>query len=110
MSSAFALRASARQPSLAGLPRRSSQGEATERSLERETGIEPATNSLEGCDSTTELLPPSRLAPSPPHRFGVAGPRTRSSLSLNVTGQPRPSTRPLRALAQGIRLGPALAC
>ena len=32
------------------------------RSLERETGIEPATNSLEGCDSTTELLPPSRLA------------------------------------------------
>ena len=32
--------------------------EANERSLERETGIEPATNSLEGCDSTTELLPP----------------------------------------------------
>jgi hypothetical protein len=28
--------------------------------LERETGIEPATNSLEGCDSTTELLPPTR--------------------------------------------------
>jgi hypothetical protein len=27
------------------------------RRLERETGIEPATNSLEGCDSTTELLP-----------------------------------------------------
>ena len=27
--------------------------------LERETGIEPATNSLEGCDSTTELLPRS---------------------------------------------------
>src|SRR4029078_6178776 len=26
------------------------------RRLERETGIEPATNSLEGCDSTTELL------------------------------------------------------
>ena len=34
------------------------------RELERETGIEPATNSLEGCDSTTELLPPSRLLPS----------------------------------------------
>ena len=32
------------------------------RSLERETGIEPATNSLEGCDSTTELLPPSLTA------------------------------------------------
>src|SRR4030095_4986584 len=29
--------------------------------LERETGIEPATNSLEGCDSTTELLPQSHL-------------------------------------------------
>ncbi len=28
------------------------------RRLERETGIEPATNSLEGCDSTIELLPP----------------------------------------------------
>jgi hypothetical protein len=27
--------------------------------MERETGIEPATNSLEGCDSTTELLPHS---------------------------------------------------
>ena len=27
--------------------------------MERETGIEPATNSLEGCDSTTELLPPT---------------------------------------------------
>ncbi len=26
--------------------------------LERETGLEPATNSLEGCDSTFELLPP----------------------------------------------------
>src|SRR6476619_7150112 len=28
--------------------------------MERETGFEPATNSLEGCDSTPELLP---LAP-----------------------------------------------
>ncbi len=35
--------------------------------MERETGIEPATNSLEGCDSTTELLPPSRLAPPHSH-------------------------------------------
>src|SRR6185295_16917972 len=32
--------------------------------LERETGIEPATNSLEGCDSTTELLPPTRRSAS----------------------------------------------
>ena len=32
--------------------------------LERETGIEPATNSLEGCDSTTELLPPVCAVPT----------------------------------------------
>ena len=38
------------QLSYAGL-----SGECT--GLERETGIEPATNSLEGCDSTIELLP-----------------------------------------------------
>ena len=31
--------------------------------MERETGIEPATNSLEGCDSTTELLPPTSASP-----------------------------------------------
>ena len=37
-----------------------------ERRLERETGIEPATNSLEGCDSTTELLP--RFLPDSPLR------------------------------------------
>src|SRR5687768_6023636 len=59
--SAFALRASARQTSCAGLPTRSS-AQTSERSLERETGIEPATNSLEGCDSTTELLPPRGTA------------------------------------------------
>ena len=33
--------------------------------LERETGIEPATNSLEGCDSTTELLPPLTSTAAP---------------------------------------------
>ena len=49
------------------------------RRMERETGIEPATNSLEGCDSTTELLPPSftHFAPnfgegSPPSVFTLA--------------------------------------
>jgi hypothetical protein len=46
------------------------------RRLERETGIEPATNSLEGCDSTTELLPPWRLAGVALRRFGVAGPQS----------------------------------
>src|SRR5207253_527819 len=43
------------------------------RSMERETGIEPATNSLEGCDSTTELLPPCRapgFADSSPRPIG----------------------------------------
>ena len=44
-------------------PGPSSCSKAGERNLERETGIEPATNSLEGCDSTTELLPPTRLPP-----------------------------------------------
>ena len=48
------------------------------RRMERETGIEPATNSLEGCDSTTELLPPSftHFAPN----FGEASPRSVPSL------------------------------
>ena len=32
-------------------------GHVRQENMERETGIEPATNSLEGCDSTTELLP-----------------------------------------------------
>src|SRR5882757_6741126 len=35
------------------------------KNLERETGIEPATNSLEGCDSTTELLPPFTSTAAP---------------------------------------------
>ncbi len=29
--------------------------------MERETGVDPGTNSLEGCDSTTELLPPCNM-------------------------------------------------
>jgi hypothetical protein len=39
------------QLSYASIPERSER-------LERETRIELATNSLEGCDSTIELLPP----------------------------------------------------
>src|SRR5262245_815511 len=42
------------------LARSRSPASLSGRRLERETGIEPATNSLEGCDSTTELLPPTR--------------------------------------------------
>src|SRR5690606_8513649 len=39
-------------------------GDGEGKRVERETGIEPATNSLEGCDSTTELLPPSCSPPA----------------------------------------------
>ena len=40
--------------------------------MERETGIEPATNSLEGCDSTTELLPPLVIGDWAIGRFHLA--------------------------------------
>jgi hypothetical protein len=46
------------QPHTACLAEARAPEAVRERRLERETGIEPATNSLEGCDSTTELLPP----------------------------------------------------
>ncbi len=36
------------------------RGHKTALTKERETGFEPATNGLEGRDSTTELLPPMR--------------------------------------------------
>ena len=54
-----------------------------ERRLERETGIEPATNSLEGCDSTTELLPPSR-----PTRRSGASARKPAVLFRRIRSQP----------------------
>ena len=59
--------------------------------MERETGIEPATNSLEGCDSTTELLPPTR---SPIRRLALrrAGPPLSCRLvasRVRRAGQPR---------------------
>src|SRR5688572_19084038 len=58
------------------------EARARERRLERETAIEPATNSLEGCDSTTELLPPSRLADTrSPLRRGR--PARRQTLRVN---------------------------
>jgi hypothetical protein len=75
------------------------QDKSSERRLERETGIEPATNSLEGCDSTTELLPPTparslrrstraptRL-PCPSWFLDDAGPHSASRIA-----QPRPET------------------
>jgi hypothetical protein len=67
---------SASSPGLPAVARSTS----SERRLERETGIEPATNSLEGCDSTTELLPPTRLARLPLRRFGG---QTRGAISAH---------------------------
>jgi hypothetical protein len=56
--------------------------------LERETGIEPATNSLEGCDSTTELLPPSRRAhPPSPLRRGEPAHRNPATTVTRHTGR-----------------------
>ena len=55
--------------------------------MERETGIEPATNSLEGCDSTTELLPPSRFA----LRRGRPAYNPLRLLVLDTTSSPAPS-------------------
>ena len=63
--------------------------------MERETGIGPATNSLEGCDSTTELLP--RRNPL----YQEVGLRaTRAPDSTDSTGQ-RPATeaRPVHTSA-----------
>src|SRR5581483_936822 len=51
--------------------------------MERATGFEPATTSLEGWDSTTELRPPLYTARPPerrsrgPHDHGAAGPPLR---------------------------------
>src|SRR6187200_3651027 len=41
--------------------------------MERETGIEPATNSLGSCDSTTELLPLNDGASILAERVGTPG-------------------------------------
>ena len=65
----------AARPGASGLPDEAVSAASVRRSLERETGIEPATNSLEGCDSTTELLPPSACsALAHSASFGGAGP------------------------------------
>src|SRR3954469_8528670 len=47
--------------------------------MERETGFEPATNSLEGCDSTPELLPRQVLKRPQRGRNGGGG-RIRTSV------------------------------
>jgi hypothetical protein len=74
--------------------------------MERETGIEPATNSLEGCDSTTELLPPSRCAlrrasPRRAHRTF----RRRARQSSDRSPSRCPATRSTSAAERLARLG-----
>jgi hypothetical protein len=73
------------------------------RRMERETGIEPATNSLEGCDSTTELLPPSftHFAPN----FGEASPRSVPSLHSELRRLRCSPRSPLRRGRLPARLG-----
>ena len=71
-----------------GLPGRSRSEAKRWRNLERETGIEPATNSLEGCDSTTELLPPSRPLSNRP-RTSPTSPPAHATAPANL-----PSTSP----------------
>ena len=75
--------------------------------LERETGIEPATNSLEGCDSTTELLPPYTLAqldpldPSLRSGFRQQAPTRKIARSrlINASSYSRPAiTEPLLSI------------
>jgi hypothetical protein len=93
--------------------RRDSLRAHRERRLERETGIEPATNSLEGCDSTTELLPPSFRSgwPLSSRHFGEAGPPSFRLSQHELTNRPTTrlatsEARRLAALAQGTRLRP----
>ena len=64
-----------------------------ERRLERETGIEPATNSLEGCDSTTELLPPS-CSPLPLARTSAGKPPSHSAFASAGSRRACPANRP----------------
>jgi hypothetical protein len=72
------------------------------RRLERETGIEPATNSLEGCDSTTELLPPTRSTATRSSRVGRRAYRKALQPSLlalphpHLPNQPNLSSGPTR--------------
>ena len=71
--------------------------------VERETGIEPATNSLEGCDSTTELLPPSRLASAAHSPLRRASPPSRSSSRESPPSRSSPVVAPAST-------GPRMAC
>src|SRR4030095_4969804 len=56
-----------------------------ERRMERETGIEPATNSLGSCDSTTELLPLSQAILTDHYACGLG---TSTSLTTRTRHPP----------------------
>jgi hypothetical protein len=68
--------------------------------MERETGIEPATNSLEGCDSTTELLPP------PNDRPDTATPSTTGELARGGFEPPKALGRQIYSLLHLTALQP----
>ncbi len=78
----------ARQPP-SGLPAVAVSAANARRRLERETGIEPATNSLEGCDSTTELLPPSRSDYRSLARASAGKPADSPPIARSLGGQAR---------------------
>src|SRR5262245_21346864 len=83
--------------------------QSSERRLERETGIEPATNSLDGCDSTTELLPPtparSCAAPPVPNSTTVRVPTLPIQTPPATIEPRRPPTvlnRPLASIREAV--------
>ena len=57
--------------------------------MERETGFEPATNSLEGCDSTPELLPRNRRSCHPRQHFSTRVHRRNGGQGRIRTSVPR---------------------
>jgi hypothetical protein len=69
--------------------------------MERETGIEPATNSLEGCDSTTELLPLKTSSQLSAVSFQINQRLKPLRLSTpNGALKPRPSTKHLEPMTR----------
>jgi hypothetical protein len=92
------------QLSYIGLPAPGRLRPGAKPTLERETGIEPATNSLEGCDSTTELLPPIQLVN---WRIGDAVNAARAACHLPITNSPTHSFLPLRQMVAREGLEPS---
>ena len=58
--------------------------------LERETGLEPATNSLEGCDSTTELLPQNPAVSYQPSAFSPPTQSLEPMIRIELMTSPLP--------------------